>query len=238
LYCDKTQFRLILLLKNAQKYAMHVTNSIQRVEKYKSEMKSLKIQLGTLGSILILLGFAYPTCTNANDFQVGQRASNLMGNNAITGERINLYMVMTEMRFKRDAARNLVMNKKGKYQTEFIKNITVLSFFARSCIPCLREIPTFNRIAARYRTKPVKFLYVNVDPELTDQQIQNLINNYRIEIPVMLTNQKEAIMKYKASKLPRLVVIDRNKKITRIITGFNENLEVELSELIDLLLPQ
>ena len=156
-----------------------------------------------------------------------------MGHNAVTGERINLYVLMTQMRFKKDAAGNLVMNKKGKYQTEFVKNITVLNFFARSCIPCLREIPTFNRIADKYKTSRVKFLYVNVDSELTEAQIRRLINTYEIKIPVMLTNQKEAIKKYKASKLPRLIVIDRSKKISKIVTGFNENLETDLSEFID-----
>jgi len=185
-----------------------------------------------------LLVYLFTISGWAAQLPVNDRVPNLVGSNALTGERINLYMVMTRMRFKKDARGNLVMNKKGKYQTEFIKNITVLNFFARSCIPCLREIPTFNRIAAKYSLKNVKFLYVNVDPELTESQIRRLINTYKIKIPVMLTNQKEAIMKYKASKLPRLVVIDRKKRISKIITGFNENLEMELSELIDSLLLQ
>jgi len=130
------------------------------------------------------------------------------------------------------------MNKKGKYQTDFIKNITVLNFFARSCIPCLREIPTFNRIATSYSNSKVKFLYVNVDQELTKSQIQKLISTYRIEIPVMLTNQQEAIRVYNADRLPRLIVIDKQKRIYKLITGFNENLETDLRTIIDSLLAQ
>ncbi|NQU64329.1 MAG: TlpA family protein disulfide reductase, partial [SAR324 cluster bacterium] len=115
-------------------------------------------------------------------------------------------------------------------------NITILNFFARTCIPCLREIPTLNRIAKIYRGKPVKFLYVNVDPDLDEAQMKWLIQKNKIEIPVMLPNQKEALRTYDVVALPRLFIIGGDKRIALVLTGFKEDLEQQLTKLIDQLL--
>ena len=77
---------------------------------------------------------------------------------------------------------------------------------------------------------------MNVDPDLTDKQTRDLVRKYRIQIPMMLPNQKEAIRKYGADRLPRLVVIGQNKKVTMIITGFDQNLEAKLTKHIQNLL--
>ncbi len=183
---------------------------------------------------LILL----PTIASSAEkkLRVGVRAPNLIGFDAKNGSRINLYQVMTEMRFKKDARGDLVLKANGKYASEYTHYVTVLNFFARTCIPCLREIPTVNRVARKHRWKKVKFLYINVDPDLNDIQMKRLIRQYGIDVPVMMPNQNEAIRKYEASPLPRLVVVGRNKRIALILTGFQEDLENNLTGTIDKLL--
>jgi len=53
---------------------------------------------------------------------------------------------------------------------------------------------------------------------------------------MMLVNQKDAIRKYNADKLPRLFVISKKGKVAKIVEGFEENLESELMKTIDKLL--
>jgi len=168
--------------------------------------------------------------------RVDIRAPNLSGFDAATVSRLNLYRVLTEMRFKRDSQGGLVTKANGKYASEFVHNVTVLNFFARTCIPCLREIPTFNHIAESYRGQRVKILYVNVDPDLDEEQMNRLIQKYKINIPVLLPSQAEAIRKYDVKALPRLVVIGQDKRIALILTGFKEDLEQTLTLLIDQIL--
>ena len=91
---------------------------------------------------------------------------------------------MTQMRLKKDAQGRLVIGIDGKYISEFQHYVTVLKFFAKTCIPFFREIPTFNRIEQSFHGQPVKFLYVNVDPDLTKEQAKNLLQKYRIKIPM------------------------------------------------------
>jgi thiol-disulfide isomerase/thioredoxin len=174
----------------------------------------------------------------SDELRVGDRAPNLIGADALTGDQINLMRVMTEMRFQRDAQGNLVMKEDGKYASEFIHYITVLNFFQRTCINCLKEIPTINRVAAAYRDRSVRFLYVNVDPDLDAAGMRRLIERYQIEVPVMMTNDEEATRKYDAARLPRLVVVDRDKNVALIVTGFHEDLAERLHTAIDHLLSQ
>jgi thiol-disulfide isomerase/thioredoxin len=195
----------------------------------------IKRFIGILALFLCLLQLS-PARAWSDELRVGERAPNLLGSDAISGNHVNLLRVMTEMRFQRDAKGNLVMNEDGKYASEFFHFVTVLNFFSRSCIPCLREIPTFNRVAAAYRGKPVKFLYINVDPDLDADGMRRLIERHQIEVPVMMTNQNEAIRKYDAAVLPRLVAVGLDKRIAFILTGFHEDLADRLSDVIDQLL--
>ncbi len=191
-----------------------------------------------VGLLLLLLIITLVPASRAysDQLSIGSRAPNLIGNDAITGNRINLYMVMTSLQFKRDSRGFLVVGKDGKYVNEFVRNLLILNFFSRSCIPCIREIPAFNQIADKYKGQKVKFLYVNVDPNMTGEQAQRFIEKHKITVPMMLSNQAEAIRKYDARVLPRLYLIDQQKKIFHIVKGFDEDLEYDLSQIINSLL--
>lgn len=188
--------------------------------------------------LVVVLLFFYGHSFAVDALEIGSKAPNILGNDALNGQRVNLYRVMSELQFKRDKNGMLIRDKNGKYINEFKRYVVVLSFFSRTCIPCIREIPTLNRIANRYRNHDVKLLYINVDPELSREQARRFIETYSIEVPMMLCNQAEAIRKYDARVLPRLVVIDRDKKIAQIITGLDKQLEASLDGIIQDLLPQ
>ena len=53
---------------------------------------------------------------------------------------------------------------------------------------------------------------------------------------MMMPNQKDVIKKYRVYSLPRIVIIDRKRRIAHEIRGFKENLETQLAKLIDGLL--
>jgi len=106
---------------------------------------------------LALLFILTPSFTSARTLKIGEPAPNLIGINAKSKKQINLIRLMTSMQFKRDARGNFVVGEDGKYVTEFIENVVVLNFFQKSCLPCLREIPTFNRIARNFINDNVKF---------------------------------------------------------------------------------
>ena len=176
---------------------------------------------------LFVLLFVSPVLP-AGELEIGSQAPDLIGTNALDGSRVSLYRIMTEMKFQRDIRGQLVIEN-GRYRKEFKKYAVVINFFAKSCIPCLREIPAFNEIAERYRFKPVKFLYINVDPHLTATQLQKLAEDYRIRIPILMVNQKEVFRKYNARILPRLVMVDRARRVHTVFTGFDRDFKQKLT---------
>jgi thiol-disulfide isomerase/thioredoxin len=197
-------------------------------------IKSFKIKSNAFVFIAILILF--PFHVFPKELQVGDKAPNLIGNNATTGNRLSLNRIITQMTFKRDAKGRLIIGTNGKYVMEFKKKAVVLNFFSKTCIPCIREIPIFNRLASKFKDQQVVFFYVNVDPNINEKEAKRLIGKYNIKAPMMLVNQNEAIRKYNANQLPRLVVIDREAKIFKIFTGFDDNLESLLTKDLNKLL--
>jgi thiol-disulfide isomerase/thioredoxin len=163
---------------------------------------------------------------------IGQQAPTLSGKKAIGSGLIKLTNLMTEIEFERDEAGKF-REVDGKYVMQVKRNVVVLNFFSTTCIPCIREIPTYNKLAVNYIKKPVKFIYVNVDTDVSDQKISRFIARRRIKVPMMMPNQKDAIKKYRVYSLPRIVIIDRQRKIAHQIRGFKEDLETQLTELIN-----
>ena len=136
---------------------------------------------------------------------------------------------------KKDSKGNFI-EQDGKYVFEVNHNLVVLNFFSTSCIPCIKEIPAYNQIARKFRDQPVKLIYVNVDANKTQSDIKRFIIRKKIKVPMMMPNQKDAIKKYQVYSLPRIVIIDRQKKIAHEIRGFKEDLNEQLTLLVDDLL--
>jgi thiol-disulfide isomerase/thioredoxin len=182
--------------------------------------------------LAISLCLSSAALSNTHEPLIGKNAPLLSGKKALGSGLLKLTNLMTEVAFERDE-KGKFKEVNGKYVMQIKKNVVVLNFFATTCIPCIREIPSYNKLAEKYKNKPVKFIYVNVDTEVSDQKIARFIARRRIKVPMMMPNQKDAIKKYQVYSLPRIVIINRHRKIAHEIKGFKEDLETQLTELID-----
>lgn len=117
-------------------------------------------------------------------------------------------------------------------------HVMVLSFFASWCVPCKAEIPHLNNVYEKYKEKAVKFYLINVGEDKT--KVNSFLEKNETSIPVLIDRFKNASFKYKATTLPRLVVLDKYGKVRKYKVGFknSENFEQELEELIDSLLDE
>jgi len=189
----------------------------------------------TIIIIIMSLWLTSMALSNTPEPLIGQIAPLLSGQNALRPGLLKLTNLMTEVSFEKDDNGKL-KEVNGKYVMQVQKNVVVLNFFATTCIPCIREIPTYNKLAEKYRDQPVRFIYVNVDTEVADEKISRFIAKRKIKVQMMMPNQKDAITKYQVYGLPRMVIIDRQRKIAHVITGFKNDLEDQLSNMIDELL--
>jgi len=172
---------------------------------------------------------------SSSESMVGQEAPFLSGKKAQGEGLMKLQTLMKEFGFKKDTQGNPV-EEGGKYVPEVTKNVVVLNFFSTSCVPCMREIPTYNRIAEHFQGKAAKLIYVNVDTEISDEDMTRFIAKKKIDLPMMLPNQRDAIKKYQVNSLPRIVVINKEGIISHEFRGFKEDLETQLTNIIESLL--
>ena len=192
-----------------------------------------KLKLGTGLWIGALLGLG--VIAHASENLIGQPALNFSGQAAGGSGLVSLNALMKEVSFLKDAQGQFV-EKEGKYVMEVKKNVVVLNFFATYCAPCIKEIPAYNRLFQKYQGQAVKLVYVNVDPDLNEDKAQRFILERKVEVPLLLPNQEQVVKDYGVVGLPRIVVIDREGKIVQVITGFQEDLEKQLMDMVGPLL--
>jgi len=173
-------------------------------------------------------------CSHAfcSDELIGQKAPSISGKNAVGNRLLKLNSLMTEISYEKDDFGKF-KEVNGKYVLKVTKNVVVLNFFSTSCIPCIKEIPTYNLVAQNFKGKPVKLIYVNIDHNVDSLGIRRFIARKQIKVPMMLPNQKEALKKYNVYQLPRIVIIDRQGIVSNIISGFNEDLYEQLIRIIE-----
>lgn len=118
------------------------------------------------------------------------------------------------------------MDLKGK--------VVVLDFFFRSCHPCLLTLPVLEKIDAAYKNRELVILGIdNVDKD--DDVFRQFLLSKNIRYPVTLGNDS-LVSSFKVSEYPTLYIIDKKGVIHHIQVGYAENLEEELTKLIESLL--
>lgn len=72
-------------------------------------------------------------------------------------------------------------------------SIYVINFWATWCAPCVREIPAFEQIHAKYQQQRVKVLMVSLDfPNHLESRVIPFIQSHNMQSHVMLLNDPNA----------------------------------------------
>ena len=167
---------------------------------------------------------------------LGKPAPSLSGRAAFGNGLVNLNKLRQQVVAERDAQGRPVL-KGGRPRLRVVSNAVVLNFFATYCVPCVQEIPAFNRIAEAYRGRRVRFLYVNVDTEKSEAEVRAFAKAKGIEVEMMLPSVKNALDLFKIEALPLIVFVDREGIVRQAITGFQEDLPRQVDEILRPMLP-
>ena len=84
----------------------------------------------------------------------------------------------------------------------------VLCFFKTDCPACIREVPYLNAIYQEYKNTH-GLLVVGIAIGEPQDEVQNYIDTYGVEYPVLLDSQEEAADSYGIRSVPHLFFIDR-----------------------------
>ncbi len=112
--------------------------------------------------------------------------------------------------------------------------IVLLNFWATWCAPCVREIPSLNRIYKRFEDKGFVVLAVSVDEN--KDQYREFLADADVAFPTVRDPQRTVSGRYGTAKYPESYLIDRGGRVLRKYVGAEDWLRPEIVNYIRSLL--
>jgi peroxiredoxin len=120
----------------------------------------------------------------------------------------------------------------------FQKNVILIDFWATWCIPCVKELPHFQRFYDKYKEKGLVVLAITVDGPETVAMVKPFVKSHKYNFPVLLDTESKVIALYDPRViLPYTILIDRQGKIKHVHQGYSlgdeKVIEEEILELLE-----
>ncbi len=107
----------------------------------------------------------------------------------------------------------------GPLDTASLKGkIVVVNFWATWCVPCIQEIPSFNKLHKDFAAQGVAVLGIAMDDEGAER-VQPFLKKHPMEYPVGLGSEALS-KKYNLEQLPVTLVFDRSGNQVKRFEGF------------------
>lgn len=118
-----------------------------------------------------------------------------------------------------DSAPNFVLTDLDgkKHQLSDYKGQGVLlNFWGTWCPPCKEEMPALNNAYAKYKEQNVQVISINIAQ--SNFEVQNFVDEYKLNFPMTIDRSKSVMRAYNVDQLPATFLINKEGKITEIIT--------------------
>ena len=119
-----------------------------------------------------------------------------------------------------------------KFTTQPDRNAVLMSFFATWCQPCMKELPLLEEVYQQYKDERIKFFLVDItEATRTIPGNENLpkagpfLREKGVTMQILYDTRGTVMKRYNAQTLPRLFIMDGNRKITLTRRGFHEGEE-------------
>jgi len=136
-----------------------------------------------------------------------------------------------------------------KMATQPDRHAVLLSFFATWCQPCMKELPILENVYQKYKDERIKFFLIDITEATRNNpgygempKAGPFLKEKGVSMQILFDTRGTVMQRYNAQTLPRLFVMDGNRKLTFLRRGFHEGEEEkftnELSSEIDRLLAE
>ena len=102
--------------------------------------------------------------------------------------------------------------------------VVVVNFWATWCVPCIREIPSFNKLHKEFASRGVAVLGVGMDDEGAEI-VRPFLKKHPMDYAVGL-GSAAMMTQYKLDLLPVTLVFDRSGKQVQRFEGFTPEAEL------------
>lgn len=111
-------------------------------------------------------------------------------------------------------------------------NVTVLSFWATWCMPCLKELDAISEVYPQWKEETnVELIAISTDDARTVRRVKPLINGKDWDYTVLLDTNHDLKRRFNITTIPHVVVVKNNKVVYRH-SGYVPGAENKLYEII------
>ena len=98
--------------------------------------------------------------------------------------------------------------------------IVVLNFWATYCIPCRKEMPDLAAVQNEFAPLGIQVIGVSTDDIADRNKVLQFVKETKVNFPIWIGGSAEHMVRFGlGTALPGTVVIDRDGRIARIISG-------------------
>jgi peroxiredoxin len=113
----------------------------------------------------------------------------------------------------------------------------LVSFWATSCKPCIKELNELQKVYKNYKEKGFEILAIDQDGPRSISKVKPMVKGLKWEFPVLWDESKDVYRKYHVLGIPHTVLIDKSGEIrythTTYRPGDEEVIKKKIEELLD-----
>jgi thiol-disulfide isomerase/thioredoxin len=109
------------------------------------------------------------------------------------------------------------LDGKERQLADYRGKVIVLNFWATWCAPCIEEMPSFERLAAKMADEPFALVTVNFGEK--PARITPFLKKIGVDVPVLLDTDMRASKAWVKRGLPTTFVIDADQNIRYQVLG-------------------
>ena len=137
------------------------------------------------------------------------------------------------------APRFTLRNLKGNLEglDDHLGKVIIVNFWATWCTPCVKEMPSFENLYRRFRSKGLTILAVSLDKS-SSSKVQEFADKYKLSFPVLLDTDGVAEKLYPSFTIPFTYVVDKRGRVVARVDGGKNWESLETFEAVEHLLKQ
>lgn len=110
--------------------------------------------------------------------------------------------------------------------------VTVFSFWATWCIPCINELDAISELYNDWQNEiNVKIIAVSIDDTRSAYRVKPFVNSKNWDYEILFDTNQEFKRAINATSIPYLIIV-KNSKIVHAQSGYTPGSEIELYEKI------
>lgn len=128
---------------------------------------------------------------------------------------------------------NTLNGKSVKIQDEISKDkITILSFWASWCVPCINELDAISEVYDDWQEDfNMELIAISTDDARTQKRIRPMVNGKGWPYKILLDKNQELKRALNISTIPQIIIL-KDSKIIYIHSGYSPGVEDEFYDII------